>query len=752
MTARLWVRALLAPAALLTISLLFLLASPATAFPERTGYDREWPAMGRGDFVLADLTGDGLQDLAAIDDGAGAVRVYEGTPVGIPQNPGTSLYPRGTADLATADMNADGRLDLVAVGGTEASWFSWVGTPQGGVQGKSFTLDGTALAVAPGDFDGDGDTDLAVLGTTAVRVWFQLNGGFQASANLSLAVNEAFDEIAAGDVDNDGRQDIVLAKPLEIRVYLQREFGLDLNSVRVVTPAFGILSLALVDRAGTAPYVAVVGTWNDSTNNVLGLWEWSTGALRLASATSSILATWVGVGDVNEDRRPDVLLVTYYTIDVFLQRSWAELTAIPDVRLTHSAIPDGPAAVGDVNGDGFRDIVLRTTNPDRFIAYLQEDAPPVLVQAIPSTFAVNRGAYAKAVIDLREYFADDHDAMTFEVVSASNADLLTPTVDGGVLNLQASADTYGVAEFRVAAWDGNPNHAPVESNAFSVLVNDPPAVVSAPPLRATEGEAYAYVIRVADAYPVAEGHTFAFLEAPDGMHIDPATGLVTWTPREGQAGPHEVAAQIRDDHGGVVFHEFTLVVAPVGGGSPLALMAVGLVGTTAALMAAAALINENAKWAFLLFLLPLYSKIKRERVLDHFVRGQIFGYIQANPGEHYNGIKDALGLTNGSLAHHLRTLEREQFVKSRRFGLYRRFYPMHYRIPDEDVFQPNEVQRTILDVIRQSPGITQKDIAGRLGITPPTVNYHVAVLSERNMIHVVRQGRSTHCSIVEGPT
>jgi len=145
----------------------------------------------------------------------------------------------------------------------------------------------------------------------------------------------------------------------------------------------------------------------------------------------------------------------------------------------------------------------------------------------------------------------------------------------------------------------------------------------------------------------------------------------------------------------------------------------------------------------------MYSKIKRERVLDHFVRGQIFGYIQANPGEHYNAIKDALGLTNGSLAHHLRTLEREQFIKSKRYGPYRRFYPMNYRMPPEDVYQPNEIQQTILATIRDHPGITQKEIAGRLGLTPPTVNYHINVLDNRHLIRVERRGRSTHCTIVE---
>jgi predicted transcriptional regulator len=259
-------------------------------------------------------------------------------------------------------------------------------------------------------------------------------------------------------------------------------------------------------------------------------------------------------------------------------------------------------------------------------------------------------------------------------------------------------------------------------------------------------------VTVADTYPEGDKHTFALLTAPDGMTIDPATGLVRWTPTEAQTGANEVVVEVRDGHGGVTLDAFTIVVAPIEGGSPAALMAVGLVGTTAALMAAAALINENAKWAFLLFFLPMYSKIKRERVLDHFVRGQIFGYIQANPGEHYNAIKDALGLTNGSLAHHLRTLEREQFVKSRRFGLYRRFYPMHFRIPEAGEFQPNDIQTTILDVIKQAPGITQKEIAMTLGLTPPTVNYHIAVLSDHNLIRVDRQGRSTHCSIVEGPT
>ena len=375
---------------------------------------------------------------------------------------------------------------------------------------------------------------------------------------------------------------------------------------------------------------------------------------------------------------------------------------------------------------------------------------PALIRPIPSTYAVNRGAVAKGLIDLRQFFVDDHNRLTFAVAYESDPAHLRATVDGAGLDFESEASWYGTAEFRVTAWDGNPNHPPIESNVFTVLVNDPPRIISAPVLRATAGEAYRYLVTVEDDYPANDAHTFALIAAPEGMRIDASTGLLEWTPTAGQVGDFAVEVQVQDANDGLAVQSFTIVVSASGVGSPGILLAVGVAASSAALFAAAALLNENAKFAFFLFFLPLYTKIKRERVLDHFVRGQIFGYIQANPGEHYNAIKEALGLTNGSLAHHLRTLEREQFIKSKRYGLYRRFYPMNYRMPADDVYQPNEIQTTILAVIREHPGITQKEIAGRLALTPPTVNYHIAVLSNRRLILVERRGRSTHCTIVEG--
>jgi outer membrane protein assembly factor BamB/DNA-binding transcriptional ArsR family regulator len=159
--------------------------------------------------------------------------------------------------------------------------------------------------------------------------------------------------------------------------------------------------------------------------------------------------------------------------------------------------------------------------------------------------------------------------------------------------------------------------------------------------------------------------------------------------------------------------------------------------------------TEFGKYRLLsIFFVPLYVRLKRDEVLDNYVRGQIHGYIIANPGDHYNSIRDALELSNGILAHHLKTLEREGLVQSMRDGMYRRFFPANAKLPPEDEGHFN-IQKRIVGIIRLNPGISQKEISLKVGVSGPTVNYHVSVLSTARMIRVEKQGRVTHCYVIE---
>jgi predicted transcriptional regulator len=159
--------------------------------------------------------------------------------------------------------------------------------------------------------------------------------------------------------------------------------------------------------------------------------------------------------------------------------------------------------------------------------------------------------------------------------------------------------------------------------------------------------------------------------------------------------------------------------------------------------------TEFGKYRLLsLLFVPLYVRLKKDEVLDNYVRGQIHGYIIANPGDHYNSIRDALELSNGIVAHHLKTLEREGLVQSMRDGMYRRFFPANAKLPPEDEGHFN-IQKRIVGIIRQNPGISQKEISQKVGVSGPTVNYHVSVLATARMIRVEKTGRVTHCYIIE---
>ncbi|MBU4032525.1 MAG: winged helix-turn-helix transcriptional regulator [Candidatus Thermoplasmatota archaeon] len=151
--------------------------------------------------------------------------------------------------------------------------------------------------------------------------------------------------------------------------------------------------------------------------------------------------------------------------------------------------------------------------------------------------------------------------------------------------------------------------------------------------------------------------------------------------------------------------------------------------------------TEAGRYAFMKSLiLPLYSRLKKDDLLDHFVRGQIYGYIMSHPGEHYNHIKMKLDVTNGTLSHHLRALEFQGFIKSQRDGTYKRFYPTDMKIPRTKGIQLSDLQLGILDTIRQSPGISQKEIATREGISQQSVSYNLSLLVRMGILDSTKEG------------
>jgi predicted transcriptional regulator len=149
--------------------------------------------------------------------------------------------------------------------------------------------------------------------------------------------------------------------------------------------------------------------------------------------------------------------------------------------------------------------------------------------------------------------------------------------------------------------------------------------------------------------------------------------------------------------------------------------------------------TEAGKFSLLGFFIPLYTKLKKDEILDQFTRGKIYGYVMANPGDHYNSIQKTLGIPNGTFAYHLQVLEKEGFIRSARYGTRRCFFPADMRIPEQETAL-KAGQRLIIEKILEQPGISQKEIADSLGVSPATVSYHVKGLLELGVVDSERYG------------
>ncbi|MEW5759271.1 MAG: winged helix-turn-helix transcriptional regulator [Candidatus Thermoplasmatota archaeon] len=137
--------------------------------------------------------------------------------------------------------------------------------------------------------------------------------------------------------------------------------------------------------------------------------------------------------------------------------------------------------------------------------------------------------------------------------------------------------------------------------------------------------------------------------------------------------------------------------------------------------------NESFRLKCLWFLLPLYTRMRKEVALDQYNRGRIYTYIKSNPGAHYSRIKKELNLKNGTLVYHLAFLEKMDIIKSCRDGFYRRYYSFDDKITNGRL---TEIQEEIIKALKENPRALQKDIALKLGISRRVVSYHMKKLRE----------------------
>jgi predicted transcriptional regulator len=309
-----------------------------------------------------------------------------------------------------------------------------------------------------------------------------------------------------------------------------------------------------------------------------------------------------------------------------------------------------------------------------------------------------------------------------------------------IKNLNAGSKYY----WTVIPYDGLRYGECVDS-FFSFEVNSPPKLSRISQQNARVGYEFTLVLEASDTNPTdIKNLEFSLENAPEGMAVDPISGIITWLPTKEQIGSHTFKVWISD---GIdqTNSSFEIQVTEKKIESKLSMPIV--VTTTFFILIIIILTSfisgtEVGKYRFLsMVYVPLYNRLHPKKVFDNYTRGQIHGYIKAKPGEHYNAIKSALKLKNGTLTHHTKILEKEGIISIRRDGLFTRFYPSGTRASEMELPTLIETQQEIIDTIRHQPGITQHEIMDFIGISQTTVSRNLLYLERKNLIKVEKQKR-----------
>jgi predicted transcriptional regulator len=181
--------------------------------------------------------------------------------------------------------------------------------------------------------------------------------------------------------------------------------------------------------------------------------------------------------------------------------------------------------------------------------------------------------------------------------------------------------------------------------------------------------------------------------------------------------------------------------------------AVGL----AALLAVAALVFRETLVRLAAPLGLLYTKLKKPQLLDHERRQALHDVIKQEPGvtflQLHQRLKDLFarggGYGFGSLTYHLSQLERFGLIVSKREGRFRRYFENGGRFGRDTVRIALLQTPPIPDLVAallEDPGASQThlhaSLRGKHDVTRQTVGYHLKRLTEKDLVEVVRNGRS----------
>jgi FG-GAP-like repeat len=334
-------------------------------------------AMASGDF-----NHDGKVDLAltidqhcAINNGKFEVSILLGNGDGSFRPPiETSAGPRVMGGIAVADFNHDGNLD-VAIENNQPQGISYVGNVEvflGNGDGTlqhwhAYLIDLEPGCILTADFNGDGNSDLAACSQNGdVSILYgNGDGQFQRAQNYQAAPSDGVWAIAAGDLNGDGLPDILTPSGENLGVLLsQKSGGYDTAVAYQTGPSSDQVAIGDFTGDGIPDVVVSHSSFPNSQLTVspgIGNGYFRPQIGTSVPANGGDVPIDMAVGDFNRDGKLDVAISeptkTGPAVAIMLGNGDGTFTVGATYPMGTSSYQAGPILAGDLNGDGFLDLV-----------------------------------------------------------------------------------------------------------------------------------------------------------------------------------------------------------------------------------------------------------------------------------------------------------------------------------------------------------------------------------------------------------
>ncbi|HQR05264.1 MAG TPA: putative Ig domain-containing protein [Gemmatales bacterium] len=468
--------------------------------------------------IVADLDMDGSPEIVAGNtayhaDGA----VYWTKPIG-------DGFP------AIGNFDSDSFPEVVVV----SSGYVYLLNHDGTIKWGPVAIPGGGNGGAPtiADFDNDGQPEIGVAGAGAYTV-FETNGSIKWSM-LTQDFSSNVTGSSVFDFDGDGQAEVVYGDELFLRIYRGTDGTVLYQLPKGSGTTYEYPVITDVDGDGNAEIVAVA-------NQLIGGAE--TGIYVIGDRNN----TWVNARQIWNQHSYHITNVNDDgTIPAFEKNSWQAYNtyrlnvlttgfdprSAPDLLVTD--VSQSAASSGDV----------------RFTATVLNDGSPVLPGVSVAFYDGNpsRGGQLLGTVQTTQRLKQgESEDVSFTVPPGSINDLWVKVDDDGTgLGTVPEFDETNNA-YRPGIDLDPVNYAPKQTRPFTSTE-----------LAATARSPFKLTLPVLD--PNGDPITYEVIAGPDGLMVQPSTGVVAWYPKRDQVGENQAVIKATDSFGHMTIVPFTVTV------------------------------------------------------------------------------------------------------------------------------------------------------------------------------------------------